>query len=106
MVFNFKFEVLGAKARSTSYSDHRIIQKYTEESASLPDAGDHVWDSLRERFRARSDCPVRDAVVEDKPVLATGEDGLLETVRLHHRVRQSRQPETCNQRSAMADDRL
>ncbi len=82
-VFNMKFEVLGSKGSIyVNTSDHRAIEKYTTESASLPDVMGITFggDSPRmSGFVLESIARFVDAVVHDGPVLATGEDGLMVT---------------------------
>ncbi len=82
-VFNLKLEVLGSKgAIYVNTSDHRAIEKYTTESASLPDVMGITFggDSPRmSGFVLEAIARFVDAVVHDSPVLATGEDGLMVT---------------------------
>jgi predicted dehydrogenase len=83
MVFNFKLEVLGSKGSLyVNTSDHRAVQKFTGESASLPDILGITFDGESPRmtgFVLEAITRFVDAVVEDAPVLASGEDGLLVT---------------------------
>jgi predicted dehydrogenase len=83
MVFNFKLEVLGSKGSLyVNTSDHRAVQKFTGESASLPDILGITFDGESPRmtgFVLEAIARFVDAVVEDAPVLASGEDGLLVT---------------------------
>jgi predicted dehydrogenase len=62
-------------------SDHRTVQKFTQQAASLPDVlGITFGDSPRiSGFVLEAIARFVDAVVYDQPVLATGEDGLLVT---------------------------
>lgn len=78
-VFNFKFEVLGSQGSiHINTSDHRAAQVFTAERAALPDllgvvptgpyrVGGFVLEAIAQFV---------DAVVHDRPVLATGEDGV------------------------------
>jgi predicted dehydrogenase len=82
MVFNFKLEVLGnSGSLYINPSDHRTVQKFTQQAASLPDVlGITFGDSPRiSGFVLEAIARFVDAVVYDQPVLATGEDGLLVT---------------------------
>jgi len=81
-VFDMKFEVTGSKGMlQVNTSDHRAMQLFTEEAATLPDVFGITFDeSPRIRgFVLESIARFVDAVVNDQPVLATGEDGLLVT---------------------------
>lgn len=81
-IFDLKFEVLGSKgALQINTSDHRALQIYTEQRAHLPDVfGMASDDSPRiSGFVLESIARFVDAVVYDRPVLATGEDGLMVT---------------------------
>jgi predicted dehydrogenase len=81
-LFDFKFEVLGSEgAIHINGSDHRAIQTYTTERASLPDVlGFLGGESPRiGGFVLESIARFVDAIADDRPVLATGEDGLLVT---------------------------
>jgi predicted dehydrogenase len=82
-VFNFKFELLGSKGSLyINTSDHRLAQKFTNESASLPDVLGITFgeDSPRlSGFVLEAIARFVDAVANDMPVLASGEDGLLVT---------------------------
>ena len=82
-VFNLKFELLGSKgAIYVNTSDHRLVEKYTTESAGLPDVLGITFGSDAPRmsgFVLEAISGFVDAVVHDGPVLATGEDGLLVT---------------------------
>jgi predicted dehydrogenase len=82
MVFNFKFEVLGSKGSLyVNTSDHRTVQQYGPQKATLPDVFGLVNpDPPRPNgFVLEAIARFVDAVVYDRPVLATGEDGLLVT---------------------------
>jgi predicted dehydrogenase len=82
IVFNFKLEVLGSSGSLyINPSDHRTVQKYTPQEASLPDVlGITFGESPRiTGFVLEAIARFVDAVVYDQPVLATGEDGLLVT---------------------------
>jgi predicted dehydrogenase len=83
MVFNFKFELLGSKGSIyVNTSDHRTIQKFTTESASLPDVLGITFGGEAPRisgFVLEAIARFVDAVANDQPVLASGEDGLLVT---------------------------
>ncbi len=83
MVFNFKFEMVGSKgAMYINTSDHRAVQKYTQQNASLPDVMGIVFGGEEPRmsgFVLEAIARFVDAVVYDQPVLASGEDGLLVT---------------------------
>jgi predicted dehydrogenase len=81
-VFNFKFEILGSKGSFyVNTSDHRAVQQYGQEKAVLPDVFGLVSvDSPRPSgFVLEAIARFVDAVVYDRPVVATGEDGLLVT---------------------------
>jgi predicted dehydrogenase len=81
-VFNFKFEMLGTKGSLyVNTSDHRLVQQFTNESASLPDVlGITFGDSPRlSGFVLEAIARFVDAVANDTPVLASGEDGLVVT---------------------------
>lgn len=81
-IFDLKFEVLGSQgALQINTSDHRALQVYTEQQAHLPDVfGITSDDSPRiGGFVLESIARFVDAVINDRPVLATGEDGLLVT---------------------------
>jgi predicted dehydrogenase len=83
MVFNFKFELLGSKGSIyINTSDHRAVQKFTKERADLPDILGITFGGDTPRlsgFVLESISRFVDAVAEDRPVLATGEDGLVVT---------------------------
>ncbi len=82
MVFNFKFELLGSQGSIyANTSDHRATEKYTITGSSLPDVlGVIPTSPLRiGGFVLEAIGRFVDAVVHDRPVLATGEDGLLVT---------------------------
>ena len=84
MVFNLKFELLGSKGSLyINTSDHRTVQKFTKEGASLPDilgitfSGDDA--PRMTGFVTEAITRFVDAVADNRPVLATGEDGLVVT---------------------------
>lgn len=79
MVFNFKFEILGDKGSIyINSSDHRLMEQYTTESASLPDvtAITPTGDNRLSGFVLEAVARFVDTVVYDRPVLATGEEAL------------------------------
>lgn len=82
-VFNFKFELLGSKGSIyINTSDHRTIQKFTTDNASLPDVLGITFGGDAPRmsgFVLEAISQFVDAVVDDRPLLATGEDGLVVT---------------------------
>jgi predicted dehydrogenase len=81
-VFDFKFEILGSEgAIAINGSDHRAIQVYTAGRAGLPDVlGFPGGDSPRvSGFVLEAIARFVDAVADDAPLLASGEDGLLVT---------------------------
>ena len=81
-IFNMKFEVLGSKGSLyINTSDHRAMETYTHDQALLPDVfGVSFDDSPRiGGFVLESIARFVDAVVNDGPVVASGEDGLLVT---------------------------
>jgi predicted dehydrogenase len=81
-VFDFKFDVIGsAGSIYINGSDHRAVQTYTAAGAALPDVlGYHAGDSPRiGGFVLESVARFVDAVADDRPLLASGEDGLLVT---------------------------
>ena len=80
-VFNFKMEILGSKGSMyVNTSDHRAIEKYTEDSVSLPDilgiSLDGTSSPRMSGFVLEAIARFVDAIVDDKPVLATGEEGM------------------------------
>jgi predicted dehydrogenase len=83
MVFNFKFELLGSKGSMyINTSDHRAVQKFTKDSASLPDILGITFSGNAPRmsgFVLEAISRFVDAVADDCPVLASGEDGLVVT---------------------------
>lgn len=82
-VFNFKMEVLGSQgALYINTSDHRAVEKYTRDSISLPDVLGFALDANSARmsgFVLEAIARFVDAVVDDKPVLATGAEAALVT---------------------------
>jgi predicted dehydrogenase len=83
MVFNFKLDLVGSKGSIyINTSDHRAVQQYTQTEASLPDILGVAFSGDSPRlsgFVLEAIARFVDAVVYDKPVLATGEDGLVVT---------------------------
>ena len=83
VVFNFKMNVLGSKGSLyINTSDHRTVQKFTNESASLPDILGVTFSGDAPRmsgFVLEAIARFVDAVADDQPVLASGEDGLVVT---------------------------
>jgi predicted dehydrogenase len=83
VVFNLKFEVLGSKGSMyVNTSDHRAVQKFTQESASLPDILGINFGGDAPRmsgFVTEAIAQFVDAVVDDRPLLCSGEEGLLVT---------------------------
>jgi len=83
MVFNFKFEILGSKGSIyVNTSDNRTIEQYTSKSASLPDVLGITFSGDSPRmsgFVLESIARFVDAVADDQPVLASGDDGLIVT---------------------------
>lgn len=83
-VKDYKIEVLGSKgAVYMDVSHNRTLELYTAEKASYPDmlalpTGDHLTG-----FVLDSIAYFVDAVAQDKPVLATGEDGIAVTKAIH-----------------------
>lgn len=82
-VFNFKMEVLGSEgALYINTSDHRAVEKYTRDSVSLPDVLGFTLDASSARmsgFVLEAIARFVDAVVDDKPVLASGAEAALVT---------------------------
>ncbi len=82
-VFNLKMEVLGSDGvMYINTSDNRTVEKFTRESASLPDTLGFTLDAQSARlsgFVLEAIARFVDAVVDDKPLLATGAEGLLVT---------------------------
>jgi len=82
-VFNLKFEIVGDKGSIyINTSDNRAVEKYTTEKASLPDVLGFTLNADSARmsgFVLEAISRFVDAVVYDKPVIATGDDGLVVT---------------------------
>jgi predicted dehydrogenase len=82
-VFNFKLEVVGSKGSMyVNTSDHRTVEKYTQDSSNLPDILGVTFDGNSPRmsgFVLEAIARFVDAVVDDQPVLVSGEDGLMVT---------------------------
>lgn len=82
-VFNLKMELLGSQgALYINTSDNRTVEKYTRTAASLPDTLGFTLDADSARlsgFVLESIARFVDAVVDDKPVLATGQEAALVT---------------------------
>ena len=82
-VFNFKMEVLGSEGvLYINTSDNRTVEKYTRDSVSLPDVLGFTLDANSARmsgFVLEAIARFVDAVVDDKPVLATGAEAALVT---------------------------
>ncbi len=82
-VFNLKMELLGSQgALYINTSDNRTVEKYTQTAASLPDTLGFTLDADSARlsgFVLESIARFVDAVVDDKPVLATGREAALVT---------------------------
>ena len=82
-VFNFKMEVLGSEGvLYINTSDNRTVEKYTRDSVSLPDVLGFTLDGNSARmsgFVLEAIARFVDAVVDDKPVLATGAEAALVT---------------------------
>ena len=83
MVFNFKYQILGSKGSMyINTSDHRAVQKFTQESASLPDILGVTFSGDAPRmsgFVAEAIARFVDSVVDDQPLLCSGEEALLVT---------------------------
>ncbi|MEN9935928.1 MAG: hypothetical protein RLZZ387_2507 [Chloroflexota bacterium] len=78
-VFDFKVEILGSSGAITvNASDHRAIEAFTSSGSRLPDVlGLPDGDSPRlHGFVLEAVARFVDAVADDRPLLATGEDGL------------------------------
>ncbi len=76
-VFNFKMEILGSSGSMyINTSDHRAIEKYTQDSISLPDIFGITLDGTSSPrmsgFVLEAIARFVDAVVDDHPVLVTG----------------------------------
>ena len=82
-IFNFKMEAIGSDgALYINTSDHRAVEMYTRESSSLPDVLGFTLDANSARlsgFVLEAIARFVDAVVDDRPVLATGEEAALVT---------------------------
>jgi len=82
-VFNFKMELLGDKgALYINTSDHRMVEMYSGADQSLPDVLGLFRDADSGRldgFALAAIARFVDAVVDDAPVLATGEEAALVT---------------------------
>ncbi len=78
-VFDFKVEILGsAGAIAINASDHRAVETFTAERSHLPDVlGLPGGDSPRlHGFVLEAIARFVDAVADERPLLASGEDGL------------------------------
>ncbi len=78
-VFDFKVEILGsAGAISVNASDHRVVETFTADRARLPDVLGYLdGESPRVHgFVLEAIARFVDTVVDDRPLLATGEDGV------------------------------
>ena len=82
-VFNLKMELLGSDGSLyINTSDNRTVEQFTREAASLPDTLGFTLDAGSARlsgFVLEAIARFVDAVVDDKPVLATGEEAALVT---------------------------
>ncbi len=83
-VFNFKMELLGSQgAMYINTSDHRTVEKYTRDSVSLPDTlGITLDGSSSPRmsgFVLEAIARFVDAVVDNQPVLVSGEEAAVVT---------------------------
>ncbi|MCY3717417.1 MAG: Gfo/Idh/MocA family oxidoreductase [Chloroflexi bacterium] len=82
-VFNLKMELLGSQGSLyINTSDNRTVEKYTQAAASLPDTLGFTLDAGSARlsgFVLESITRFVDAVVDDKPLLATGPEAALVT---------------------------
>ena len=82
-VFNLKMELLGSDgAMYINTSDHRTVEKYTRDEVSLPDTLGFTLDADSARlsgFVLEAIARFVDAVLDDAPVLATGEEAALIT---------------------------
>lgn len=80
-VIDFKFQVIGSEGSMyTDLSDHRAIQKYTEDEAGNPDV--FCFPTIHGKpigFGIESIRHFVDCVVNDKEPISTGEDGLAVT---------------------------
>lgn len=83
MVFNFKFQILGSQGSMyINTSDHRAVQKFTRESASLPDILGITFSGDSPRmsgFVTEAIARFVDAVADDRPLMCSGEEALLVT---------------------------
>jgi predicted dehydrogenase len=78
-LFDFKVEVLGsAGAITVNASDHRVIETFSAEGSRLPDVLGlpHSESPRLHGFVLEAVARFVDAVANDGPLLATGEDGL------------------------------
>ena len=82
-VFNLKMELLGSQGSLyINTSDNRTVEKYIADAASLPDTLGFTLDAGSARlsgFVLESIARFVDAVVDDKPLLATGKEAALVT---------------------------
>ena len=82
-VFNFKMELLGSDGvMYINTSDHRMVEQYTRTGLSLPDMLGMPADDSSARFSGfvlEAIARFVDAVVDDAPLLATGEEAALVT---------------------------
>ncbi len=82
-VFNFKMELLGSDGvMYINTSDHRMVEQYTRTGLSLPDMLGMPADDSSARFSGFVQEAIArfvDAVVDDAPLLATGEEAALVT---------------------------
>lgn len=82
-VFNLKMELLGSDgAMYLNTSDNRTVEKYTRQEVSLPDTLGFTLDADSARLSGyvlEAIARFVDAVVDDAPVLATGEEAALVT---------------------------
>ncbi|MCY3833847.1 MAG: Gfo/Idh/MocA family oxidoreductase [Chloroflexi bacterium] len=82
-VFNFKMELLGSDgALYINTSDHRMVEMYSGADHSLPDTLGLIRDADSGRlsgFVLQAIARFVEAVVDDAPVLATGEEAALVT---------------------------
>jgi len=80
-VFEFKAELIGSKgSTNVNVSHHRMVEKYTDEGSGFPD----VIGVVDRYGKAVGYCTAAiehflDCVVNNKPPMATGEDGLIAT---------------------------
>ena len=82
-VFNLKMELLGSQGSLyINTSDNRTVEKYSADAASLPDTLGFTLDAGSARlsgFVLESIARFVDAVIDDKPLLATGKEAALVT---------------------------